>query len=191
MNSRNFFAELKRSNVIRAAALYAAGASLLVPVATQVFPLFHVTEWVLRGIVIASVIGFPFAVALSWFYEWTPQGIKLESDIPPDESITRHTGRKLDRWIIAILAVAVVLLLTNRFFLRKDAGASAEKTAAANGEKSIAVLPFVNMTADKQNEFFADGLSEEILNSLARIDGMRVIGRASRSSSKVRPKTCA
>lgn len=123
--------------------------------------------------------GFPFAVAFSWFYEWTPQGIKLESETAPDESVTRRTGRRLDRWIIAILALAVVLLLTDRFVLHKNPTASADRATAVNGEKSIAVLPFLNMTSDQQNEFFADGLAEEILNSLARIDGMRVIGRTS------------
>lgn len=177
MNPRNFFAELKRRNVLRAAALYAAGAWLLVQVATQVFPLFHIAEWVMRWIVVAAIVGFPFAMLLSWFYEWTPQGFQLESEISPNESKTRQTGRKLDRWIIAILTLAVVLLLTDRFVLHKDANAGADKSVL--NDKSIAVLPFVNMTSDKENEFFADGLSEEILNSLARIDGMRVVGRTS------------
>lgn len=175
MNPRNFFTELKRRNVFRAAALYAAGAWLLVQVATQVFPVFHVAEWVLQWVIVASVIGFPFAIVFSWFYEWTPQDLKLESGISPNESITRKTGRKLDKWIIAVLALAVVLLLADKLVLRKQPTPAADLPAA----KSIAVLPFVNMTADKQNEFFADGLSEEILNSLARIDGMRVIGRTS------------
>ena len=89
-----FFAELKRRNVVRAGALYAAGAWLLVQVATQVFPLFHVAEWVMRLIVVAAIIGFPFALVLSWFYEWTPKGLQLESEIPPNESITRQTGKK-------------------------------------------------------------------------------------------------
>src|SRR5689334_11969529 len=115
----NFFAELKRRNVFRAAAFYAASAWLLVQVATQVFPFFHIAEWVVRWIVVAAIIGFPFALAFSWFYEWTPQGLKLESEISPNESITRQTGRRLDRWIIAILSLAVVLLLTNEIFLRK------------------------------------------------------------------------
>jgi TolB-like protein len=175
----NFFAELKRRNVLRAAAFYAASAWLLVQVATQVFPFFHISEWVVRWIVVAAVIGFPFALVFSWFYEWTPRGFQLESQIPANESKTRGTGRKLDRWIIAILALAVVLLLADRFILHRDSSASADKTAAAGSEKSIAVLPFVNMSSDKENEFFADGLSEEILNSLARVDGMRVVGRTS------------
>jgi TolB-like protein len=171
----SFFAELKRRNVLRAGAFYAASAWLLVQVATQVFPFFHIAEWVVRWIVVAAVIGFPVALFFSWFYEWTPQGLKLESEIPPNESITRQTGKKLDRWIIAILALAVVLLLADKLVLRKGAGEAVTAPAA----KSIAVLPFVNMSSDKENEFFADGLSEEILNSLARIDGMRVVGRTS------------
>ena len=171
----SFFTELKRRNVLRAAAFYAASAWLLVQVATQVFPLFHVAEWVMQWIVLVACIGLPFAMVFSWFYEWTPQGLKLESEIPPNESITHRTGRKLDRWIMAILALAVVLLLADKLVLRRDTS----KTELAPASKSIAVLPFVNMTSDKENEFFADGLSEEILNSLARIDGMRVVGRTS------------
>ena len=104
-----------------------------------------------------------------------PQGLQRESEIPPNESITRQTGKKLDKWIIAILALAVVLLLADKLVLRKDTSTA----TLAPDSKSIAVLPFVNMTSDKENEFFADGLSEEILNSLARIDGMRVVGRTS------------
>ncbi len=175
MNSRNVFAELKRRNVLRAAAFYAASAWLLVQVATQVFPFFHIAEWVVRWIVVAAVTGFPVAILFSWFYEWTPQGLQRESEISPNESITGQTGKKLDKWIIATLALAVVLLLADKLVLRKEAG----DAAGAPPEKSIAVLPFVNMTSDKENEYFADGLSEEILNSLARIEGMRVVGRTS------------
>jgi hypothetical protein len=117
----SFFAELKRRNVYRAAVFYAATGWLLVQVATQVFPLFHVAEWVLRWIVVAVVIGFPFAVLVSWFYEWTPEGLKLESQVDRSGSIVRATGKKLDRWIIAILSLAVVLLLADKFVLHKDA----------------------------------------------------------------------
>src|SRR3954471_19250199 len=108
MNSGNFFSELKRRSVVRAAAFYAASAWLLVQVATQVFPFFHIAEWVVRWIVVATALGFVPAMLFSWFYEWTPRGIQLESRVPADESITHRTGRKLDRWIIAILALAVV-----------------------------------------------------------------------------------
>src|SRR5437763_10253806 len=100
MNLQHFFSELKRRNVLRAAAFYAASAWLLVQVATQVLPFFHISEWVVRWIVVAAVVGFLPAMLFSWLYEWTPHGLQRESEIPPNESITSHTGRKLDRWII-------------------------------------------------------------------------------------------
>jgi TolB-like protein/lipoprotein NlpI len=181
MNLRNFFAELKRRNVVRAAALYAAGAWLLVQVATQVFPLFHVAEWVMRWIVVASVIGFPFAVALSWFYEWTSHGLKLESEIPPNESITRQTGRKLDRWMIAFLSLAVILLLANQFVLHRDENKSAgteSRTTPIPGN-SIAVLPFTNESDDKKQDYFADGIAEDLLNLLTEVQPLRVAARTS------------
>ncbi len=171
----SFFDELKRRNVLRAAAFYAASAWLLVQVATQVFPFFHIVEWVVRWIVVAACIGFPFAMLFSWLYEWTPQGLQLESEIPPTESIARHTGRKLDRWIIAILGMAVVLLLADKLVLRKD---TSTPTLAPDA-KSIAVLPFLNESGDPKDEYFADGLSEELISALAQIGDLKVIGRSS------------
>ena len=167
----SFVAELRRRNVYRAAVFYAASAWLLVQVATQVFPLFHIAEWVLRWIVVAAVVGFPFALAFAWFFEWTPQGLRRESEVAPAESITHQTGKKLDRWIIAVLAAAVVLLLTDRFVLHKDA-----KVAADN---SVAVLPLVNESGDASDEYFSDGLSEDLINALTQIGGVRVISRNS------------
>src|SRR5438552_11416084 len=110
-------AELKRRNVFRAAAFYTASAWLLVQIATQVFPFFHIAEWVVRWIVVAVAIGFPFAMLLAWYYEWTPDGIKRDRDVDPSDSVMHETGKKLDRWIIAVLGVAVVLLLANTFVL--------------------------------------------------------------------------
>ena len=177
----SFFAEIKRRNVLRAAAFYAASAWLLVQIATQVFPFFHIAEWVVRWIVIASVIGFPFAMGFSWFYEWTPQGIQRESEVEQDESVARQTGKKLDRWIIAVLGLAVVLLLANTFVLHKDTVTS---VVAVIPDKSIAVLPFLNMSSDKEQDYFSDGLSEELLNQLAQIPQLRVIARTSSISFK-------
>src|SRR6267143_7115628 len=145
MNLRNFLSELKRRNVLRAAAFYAASAWLLVQIATQVFPFFHIAEWVVRWIVVAAAIGFPFAMVFSWFYEWTTHGLQRESEVAPNESITRQTGRKLDRWIIAILVLAVVLLLTNQFALNRDNNPVAVAPIVSTiPQKSIAVLPFDN-----------------------------------------------
>ena len=173
-NAMNLFAELKRRNVFRAGALYAAGAWLLVQVATQVLPFFHVSEQVVQWIVLAAVIGFPFALLFSWFYEWTRHGLQLESEIPPNDASTRRAGRRLDRWIIAILGLAVVLLLANTFVIHKDSGST-----TAKNDQSIAVLPFVNMSSDKEQDYFSDGLSEELLNQLAQIAQLRVIARTS------------
>jgi TolB-like protein len=181
MKIDNFFAELKRRNVLRAAAFYAASAWLLVQVATQVFPFFHIAEWVVRWIVVAACLGFPFAMIFSWFYEWTPHGLQRESEIAPNESITRQTGRKLDRWIIAILALAVVLLLANQFVLHRDDNKPAATAAGATPipGKSIAVLPFSDLSSKHDQESFSDGMAEEILNALARIKNLKVVGRAS------------
>jgi TolB-like protein len=179
----SFFTELKRRNVLRAAAFYAASAWLLVQIATQVFPFFHIAEWVVRWIVIAAVIGFPFAILFSWRYEWTPQGLQRESEIPPNESITRQTGHKLDRWIIAILGLAVVLLLANSFVLHKD-----ENTATAVSAKSIAVLPFDNLSRDLDNAYFTEGVQDEILTRLAKVADLKVIARTSTQRFKSAPE---
>ena len=170
-NDMSLLEELKRRNVFRAGAFYAATMWLLVQVATQVFPFFHIPEWVVRWIVIAVVIGFPFALVFSWFYEWTPQGLQRESDVAPGESTARNTGKKLDRGIIAVLGAAVVLLLADRFVLHKDADDVIGK--------SIAVLPLLNESGDSHEDYFSDGLSEELIANLVQIDGLKVIGRSS------------
>jgi TolB-like protein len=180
MSEGNLFAELKRRNVLRAAAFYAASAWLLVQVATQVFPFFHIAEWVVRWIVLAALLGFPGAMLFSWFYEWTPQGLQRESQISPNESIASHTGRKLDRWIIAILGLAVVLLVANQFVLRRDESKSGAALAATPiPRKSIAVLPFTDLSPRHDQDSFSEGMAEEILNALVRLKNLKVIGRAS------------
>ena len=187
----SFFAELKRRNVIRAATFYAASAWLVVQIATQVFPLFNVPNWMVGWIVVAAMIGFPFAMLFSWFYEWTPQGIQRESDVMLGESIVIETGRKLDRLIIVVLGVAVVLLLTNQFVLRKDAipaaadspglvaPAVADALAAPIPDKSIAVLPLANQGGNKDEQYFSDGLSEDLITALAQFSSLKVISRNS------------
>ena len=118
----SILAELKRRNVLRAAVLYAGAAWALVQGIAQLAPFFGGLDWIVRWFVIAACIGFPFWIAFAWFYELTPTGLKRESEIAPDDSIARSTGRKLDKWIIAVLALAVVLLLTNTFVWKRGAG---------------------------------------------------------------------
>src|SRR4029077_2283341 len=178
---KNFFAELKRRNVIRAAILYVGAVWALAQGISQLGPSVGAPEWATRWFLVAAVIGFPFALVLSWFYEFTPEGLKRESEIDPAESITRHTGRKLDFAIIGVLAVAVVLLLTDRFVLRHGVN---EMTAALVPEKSIAVLPLANMSDHKANDYFSDGISEEMLNLLAKVPHVKVTARVSSFSFK-------
>ena len=164
---------------------YAASAWLLVQVATQVFPLFHVAEWVMRWIVVATVIGFPFALLFSWFTNGLPKDFSSKVQIPPNDSITRQTGRKMDRWIIAILALAVVFLLANTFVLRRDPETG---SGSAIPEKSIAVLPFENLSHDPDNAYFSEGIQDEILTRLAKIAELKVISRTSTQRFKSSPE---
>src|SRR6476469_3798255 len=176
MEPKNFFGELKRRNVIRAAILYLGGVWALAQGISQLGPSLGAPEWATRWFLVAAAIGFPFWIAFAWFYEFTPEGLKRESEIDPAESITQHAGRKLDFAIIGVLAVAVVLLLTDRFVLRHGVN---ETTAAPIPGKSIAVLPFENLSRDQDNAFFTDGVQDQILTDLAQIADLKVISRVS------------
>jgi len=188
---RTFISELRRRNVIRAAAFYAASAWLVVQVATQLFPFFDVPAWTVRWLVVAAVLGFPFLIAFAWFYEITPQGLKRESEVERDASIAGATGRRLDRWIIAVMGVAIVVLLANQFVAHRSdsvattaAPPAAGAPAAAAPEKSIAVLPFTDMSPGHDQEYFSDGIAEELLNALAKLRDLKVAGRTSSFSFK-------
>ena len=187
MKAAAFFSELKRRNVLRAAAFYAAAVWALAQGLAQLLPLFGDYNWIARWFVIACILGFPFWTAFAWFYEFTPQGLKRESEIAPGDSIARSTGRKLDFWIIGILAVAVVLLVTNQFVLHRNATGTANtdnaKAIAAElakiPDKSVAVLPLSNESGDPKQQYFSDGLSEELISDLTQINGLKVIGKYS------------
>ncbi|HJU26528.1 MAG TPA: hypothetical protein VJ722_07635, partial [Rhodanobacteraceae bacterium] len=152
------FAELRRRNVFRAATLYAAAAWLVVQVATQVLPVFGAPNWSLRLVVLAAVIGFPFVLAIAWYYELTPEGLRRESEVPREQSIRHLTGKKLDRAIIAVLSVVVVVLLLNTFVLHRGAGAIPDR--------SVAVLPLLYQGGGSGDRYFSDGLSEELISEL-------------------------
>jgi TolB-like protein/Tfp pilus assembly protein PilF len=171
---RSFLRELQRRNVYKVGVMYAVGGWLLVQVATQVLPLFDVSLLALRVIVLLIVAGFPLALVISWVYEVTPQGIARTADVAPGDSIAQHTGQKLNYVIIAALALAVVFLVAQRYLLPRVDGGSSDVP-----EKSIAVLPFENLSDEKASAYFASGIQDEILTRLAKIGALKVISRTS------------
>jgi len=188
----SFIAELKRRNVIRAAGLYGVGAWLVVQVSSTVLPLFGAPQWLTRSIVILLAVGFVPAMIFSWVFELTPEGIKRDDEVPLEESIAPQTARKMDRMIIAVLALALAYFGFDKFVLapgREEAQVAqaiqstkqhaAMQTASAINHKSIAVLPFENLSADKDNAYFAGGMQDMILTKLAGIGDLKVISRTS------------
>ena len=178
-----FFAELKRRNVFRVAVAYLVAAWLLLQVADIVLDNINAPDWIIQVFMLALVVGLPVALIFAWAFEMTPEGLKREKDVDRSQSITHHTGRKLDRVIIGILALAVVVLVVDRVrHAQQDEIPGSAETAAADSAEaapSIAVLPFVNMSSDPEQEYFSDGISEEILNSLAKVKELKVAGRTS------------
>lgn len=176
---RRILFELKRRNVWRPAAVYAAAAWLVIEVATQVFPLFGVADVFLRGVVMVAVIGFPFWIAFAWLYEFTPEGIKRESELIADSSIRPGTDQRLNRWIVGIMAVTIVLLLTNTLVGRRGVGAGGSSGEDAINAHSIAVLPFADLSPGGDQAYFSDGLTEDLLDLLTRVPALRVAARTS------------
>jgi TolB-like protein/Tfp pilus assembly protein PilF len=185
MNPESFFGELKRRNVIRVAGLYLVGAWLLTQVASTVLPMFGTPEWLPRTIVVLLAIGFVPAVIFSWVFELTPQGLKREDVVTPEQSITPHTGRRMDRMIIVVLVLALGYFAFDKFALTPRREAAFVSSAVPNelnsaiNAKSIAVLPFENLSRDPDNAFFTDGVQDEILTDLSRIADLKVISRTS------------
>ena len=177
--NRSLLGELKRRNVLKATLLYVGIVWALSQGAAQLLPVFDAPVWVVRWFIVAALFGFPFWVAGAWFFELTPEGLKLERDVEPSESIAHETGRRLDFAIIGVLSVAIIFLLTDRFVLRRGVNQPAEVP-----EHSIAVLPFVNRSEDKSQEFFSDGISEDMLNLLSKVHDLKVISRSSSFSFK-------
>jgi TolB-like protein len=181
MSARSsLFAELKRRNAWRAAMLYAGTVWAFGQGLSQFSQAVGLPDWATRWFLIAAAIGFPFWIAFAWFYEFTPEGLKRESEIEiaAGDSIAHATGRKLDKWIIGVLLVAVVLLLTNTFVWRKGAGLG-DGPGSIVPAKSIAVLPFEDLSPAHDHGYFSAGMAEELLNALARVQDLRVAGRAS------------
>jgi TolB-like protein len=186
---------MRRRNVLRVGTAYLVAAWLLVQVPGTLFPLFGFDETPARVVVIVLAIGFLPALVLAWVFEFTPEGLKRESEVDRSRSVAPQAGKLLDRIIMIVLAVSLSYFAFDKFVLlpRREAALEQQRSEAvaearakgrsealeSNGERSIAVLPFVNMSSDKEQEYFSDGISEELLNLLARIPDLKVIARTS------------
>jgi len=164
--------ELRRRNVFRMAVLYVVAAWLIMQVAEVIIGLANLPKWIGPTTLILLAVGFPIALIVSWFYEITPEGITLEKDVEPGESITHITGRRLDFLAISLLCAAVILFAYDKWWIGPPP------------QRSIAVLAFENMSGDPEQEYFSDGISEELLNVLAQFPELTVISRSSAFSFK-------
>jgi adenylate cyclase len=194
----SFFNELKRRNVFKVGIAYVVVAWLVAQVLQLVFESFGTPDWVMKTVLVLLATGLPFALFFAWAFEMTPEGLKRESDVDRSQSITPQTGKKLNNLITAFMALAIAYFVYDKFVL--SSGRDAELVAAttkavaeqtqvkqavsAESDISIAVLPFVNMSSDAEQEYFSDGLSEELLNLLAKIPELRVTSRSSAFSYK-------
>jgi adenylate cyclase len=184
MNFKKIIQELKRRNVFKVAGVYAVAGWVLIQIAATTFPFFNIPDWGVRLVIGLVILGFPIAIILAWAFEMTPDGVKRTEDIPRDFSVTTVTGKKLNFTIIILLVLAVIMLSYKIFTGAQSGNKSLRKAKAMTDTlaipvKSVAVLPFVNMSQDSRDDYFSDGITEEILNALAQIPGLKVPGRTS------------
>jgi len=181
--------ELKRRNVFKVSIAYLVLGWLVLQVADVVLDNITAPGWIFKVLMLFLAIGLPFVVFFAWAFELTPEGLKRESEVDRTQSITPKTGKRLDFLIFAVMALALGYFAVDKFVLSSGRDAAlvesttqaitAHTEEAIDADNSIAVLPFVNMSSDKEQEYFSDGLSEELLNLLARVPGLRVIARTS------------
>ena len=177
MKPDNFFAELKRRNVYKVAVAYLVVAWLLVQAGSILFPTFEAPSWVMKVFVAIVMLGFPMALVIAWAFEMTPTGMKRTENVSPNEVIPQWSARKFAAMIVFIALLAAALFVFQ--ILRSKSTPPVPPAAATVSEKSIAVLPFLNEGGDAGDEYFSDGLSEELIAALAQIADLKVIGRSS------------
>ncbi len=170
---RDFFAELKRRNVYKVAAGYAVVGWLVMQVAATIVPALHLPESLTTAVVVLTLLGFPIALVVAWAFEMTPDGMKRTENLLPNEKIPQWSERKFAAFLVSIGLLAAALLVFQMVRGKSDASASPAV------EKSVAVLPFLNESGDLGDEYFSDGLSEELISALAQIGQLKVIGRSS------------
>jgi TolB-like protein/Flp pilus assembly protein TadD len=186
LKTDNFFAELKRRNVIRMAGLYLVAAWLLTQVTSTVLPMFAAPEWLPRSIVTLLAIGFIPALIFSWIFELTPEGFKRDQEVPPERSIAPQNARRMDRMIIVVLLLALGYFALDKFLLNRSRDTALVRETTIPG-KSIAVLPFDNLSRDPDNAYFTEGVQDEILTRLAKVADLKVISRTSTQHFKSAP----
>ena len=174
----SLFEELKRRNVFRVAIAYVLLGWAVLQGADFLLDLAGAPDWVIRAFAIAGLVGFPFALFFAWAFELTPEGVKREKDVDRSQSITPQTGRKLNRVIIGLLVLVILLMAVERIFFAGGAGRGAG-AELAEVPKTIAVLPFADLSQAQDQEWFADGLAEEILNALVKVPDLQVASRTS------------
>jgi len=187
---KNFFSELKRRNVVRVAIAYVVVSWVILQFVDIIQEIVRFPGWFPQMVLVLLIIGLPIALLLSWAYEVTPEGVKKTAEVDKSKSITHGTGQKINKLIIGGLILAVGFLLVDKFYLTPASppveGEDLQAVAEAKTATSIAVLPFVNMSNDPDQEYFSDGISEEILNVLVRIEGLSVASRTSSFAFKGR-----
>ena len=185
----SFFEELRRRNVVRVGIAYIVVGWLLAQVAEFAFENFGAPEWVLKTFVVLLLLGLPLVLFFAWAFELTPEGVKREKDVDRSRSITPQTGQKLNKLIIVVMALAIAYFAFDKFVMSQQAAPRQEMAsvdASAEPQRSIAVLPFVDMSPSKDQEYFTDGLTENLLNALAQLQELRVAGRTSSFAFKNR-----
>ena len=189
MNDRNFFAELKRRNVYKVAVAYGVVGWLIIQVTATIVPALHLSDAVTTTVVVLTMLGFPVALAIAWAFEMTPEGLKRTENVSPDQHLPQWSRQKFGAFVIGISVIAAGLLayqlLKPKF---ADIPVVEARTPKAIPQKSIAVLPFENLSDDKSAAYFADGIQDEILTKLASVADLKVISRTSTAKYKSKPE---